>query len=286
MKLECPKCLAKRPKIQKFGHYFRKSDSRTIQRWKCQNCNKHFSNATFSINYNQNRRRLNPLIRKLLASQVTHRRIALLLGTTRKTVRRKQKFLSEVAKQKHSLRWAGVTFDHIQFDDLETIEHTKLKPVSVPIVVTKDRKILGFSVARIPAKGHLAKLSRKKYGYRKNEAPQKRDELFSEVKKWIHPRALVESDCHPHYPEVIQKHLPHCNYQTYKSEKACVAGQGELKKKKFDPIFKINHTLAMHRANVSRLIRRTWSTTKCLISLEEHLWIYLDFHNEELTSKC
>jgi hypothetical protein len=223
------------------------------------------------------------MIRKLLASEVSHRRIALLLNTDRKTVKRKQSFLAARAREAHLKRWQGVTFDAIQLDDLETIEHTKLKPVSVPIVVSKDRKILGFKVARIPAKGRLAKLSRKKYGRRANEALQKRDELFAEVKHWISPHALVESDQHPNYPTLIKKHLPDCIHRTYKSERACVAGQGELKKKKYDPIFKVNHTLAMLRANVHRLIRRTWNTTKCLQSLEEQLWIYLDFHNEVLT---
>jgi len=222
-------------------------------------------------------------VRKLLASEVSHRRIALILGINRKTVRRKQAFLAEEAKIKHQRRFSGECFERIQFDDLETIEHTKLKPVSVTIVVTNDRKILGFKVARIPAKGLLANLSRKKYGVRPNEAIQKRHELFSELKGLIYPKAIVESDCHPHYPQVIKKHLPDCQHLTYMSERASVAGQGELKHKKFDPIFKINHTLAMFRANVHRLIRRTWNTTKCLTSLEEQLWIYLDFHNTELT---
>jgi transposase-like protein len=284
MTRKCPKCCAQKSFLQKYGHFFRKSDSQKIQRWRCRKCGKHFSSATFSACYGQNKRRLNSVIRKLLISQVSHRRIALILGINRKTVRRKQAFLGEIAKQNHQKRIEGKVFDHIQFDDLETIEHTKLNPVSVPVVVSCSRKILGFKVARIPAKGHLAKISRKKYGKRANEVPQKRDELFAEIKNWIHPCATVESDCHPHYPEVLKRHLPRCLHLTYLSDRATVAGQGELKRKKYDPIFKINHTLAMLRANIHRLIRRTWNTTKCLKSLEEQLWIYVDFHNSELTS--
>ena len=56
---------------------------------------------------------------------------------------------------------------HIQFDELQTIEHTKLKPLSVAMAVsTKDRRIIGFRVASMPATGHLANVSRKKYGSR------------------------------------------------------------------------------------------------------------------------
>jgi hypothetical protein len=43
-----------------------------------------------------------------------------------------------------------------------------------------------------------------------------------------------------------------------KSRRACVAGQGELKKGGHDPMFPLNHKAAMLRANVNRLIRKTW----------------------------
>jgi hypothetical protein len=205
------------------------------------------------------------------------------LGINRKTVRRKQRFLGLRAKKSQFERFKDVCVEHIQFDDLETFEHTKLKPVSVPVVVSFDRKILGFRVARIPAKGHLAKLSRKKYGKRPNEALKKRDELFEELRPIIHPLATIESDCHPHYPQLVVRHFPRAKHLTYESQRASISGQGELKNKQYDPIFKINHTLAMLRANVHRLIRKTWNTTKCLESLEEQLWIYVDFHNTVLT---
>ena len=50
----------------------------------------------------------------------------------------------------------------IQCDELQTIEHTKLKPLAVAVAVSKtERKILGFQVSSMPATGHLAKISRK-----------------------------------------------------------------------------------------------------------------------------
>ena len=60
-------------------------------------------------------------------------------------------------------------------------------------------------------------------------------------------------------------------------------GQGELKKTAFDPIFSINHTFAMMRANISRLIRKTWNTTKKVESLINHLHIYVWMHNTQRT---
>ena len=55
------------------------------------------------------------------------------------------------------------------------------------------------------------------------------------------------------------------------------------KKDFFDPIFSINHTFAMMRANISRLIRKTWNTTKNVESLINHLHIYVWMHNTQRT---
>ena len=64
--------------------------------------------------------------------------------------------------------------------------------------------------------------------------------------------------------------------------RGCVTGQGELKKLRFDPLFALNHTCAMLRANINRLFRRTWCTTKKKERLEQHLAVYMDFHNRIL----
>ena len=55
----------------------------------------------------------------------------------------------------------------VEFDDLETFEHTKCKPLSVTLMVEyKTRRILGFEVSQMPAKGRIAHIARKKYGPR------------------------------------------------------------------------------------------------------------------------
>ena len=43
--------------------------------------------------------------------------------------------------------------------------------------------------------------------------------------------------------------------------------------------------LAMLRANINRLIRRTWCTTKRVDRLEAHLRVYADYHNRELLTR-
>jgi hypothetical protein len=55
-----------------------------------------------------------------------------------------------------------------------------------------------------------------------------------------------------------------------------------LKKVGFDPLFSLNHTAAMIRANVNQLARRTWCTTKRPENLLARLYTYLHFHNTQL----
>ena len=56
-----------------------------------------------------------------------------------------------------------------------------------------------------------------------------------------------------------------------------------MKKLVFDPLFSLNHSCAMLRANLNRLFRRTWCTSKTRQGLIDHLSLYVRFHNEVLT---
>lgn len=176
--------------------------------------------------------------------------------------------------------------EEFQFDDLETAEHTKCKPLSIIMAVEKgSRKILSFRAASMGAKGRLAKIALKKYGIRKDDRSEKREELFLEIKEKISPFALIESDANPYYPNSVKRHFPLATHQTTLGGRSAVTGQGELKKLNFDPLFSLNHTFAMLRANINRLFRKTWCTTKDPRRLEDHLNLYIHYHNHRLLKK-
>ncbi|EQC45486.1 hypothetical protein M900_1876 [Bacteriovorax sp. Seq25_V] len=165
--------------------------------------------------------------------------------------------------------------EHIQFDDLITIEHTKMKPLSVSMVVNaKNRSILGFRVARIPANGLLAEKSRRKYGKRKSEHLRELRSLFGEIKNCVKPNALVQSDDHSVYNSVVRTYLPQATHQQFIGGRGCSTGQGELKRLRFDPIFTLNHNFAMLRDGIGKLIRKTWGTTKCPDALR-NIWKFI-----------
>lgn len=294
--MNCPNCngsyqstKSKNPNysVKKRGTFFRKSDSRTIQRFLCKRCEITFSTTLNDPARMQKKRRENAPLFSLLSSGISQRRAALILKINRKTVARKLQYLSGLAREEleHFLRKNNGRFEAVQFDELQTIEHTKCKPLSVALAVTKhSRKILGVAVSKMPATGHLAKISRKKYGFRPDERRKGLNQLFMKINPALRKTVSLESDEHPYYLPVVNRHCPEGNYTQYKGEKGAISGQGELKKVGRDPLFYINHTLAMLRANINRLIRKTWYSTKIPARLLDHLYIYIAFHNRLLTA--
>lgn len=175
---------------------------------------------------------------------------------------------------------------NLQFDDMETMEHTKCKPLSITLAVDGEtRRILGCSVSPIAAKGKLAKIALKKYGPRQSMRKKAREHLLKQLQPWVARNALIQTDQDPRYPSSIRKFFPEAEHRAYKGRRGCVVGQGELKRGGFDPLFTLNQTAAMLRANMNRLFRRSWNTTKKPERLMEHLILYSYFHNQFIIPK-
>jgi transposase-like protein len=290
MRQDCPYCEIKEnpdekhPKVISFGRFYRKSDSQSVRRFRCLGCKRSFSLATRHPCYRQNKRQFNEILRRLLSSGISQRRLAKVLNLSRTTVVRKFLFLArraEILLEKENLKFPQTVV--MEFDDLETFEHTKCKPLSVTLAVEfKTRRILGFEVSQMPANGNLAAISRKKYGPRPDKRSFGRKKLFVKLQPLLHPECLIKSDQNPHYPPDVKRFFPLSQHQTCKGQRGCSTGQGELKKVKFDPIFSLNHTCAMLRANINRLFRKTWCTTKKPERLRAHIAIYALYHNRSL----
>ena len=225
---------------------------------------------------------------RLLANGVSQRASARLLRIDRKTVARKLVFLGEQARlarlaRLDELGLKAAKIAAIQFDEMESFERSKCLPLSIPLAVVPGRReVLGFRVASMPAKGTLAAFSRRKYGFRKDERPAMARALLAELKPALASDVVITSDQNPKYPGWIRSRLPRARHQTIKGARGRTGGLGELKSVAFDPIFSLNHTCAMLRANINRLIRRTWCTTKRPDRLAAHIEIYVQEHNSRL----
>ncbi len=276
-----PCCYKCRNPVVRRGSFYRTSDDVRVQRYYCRQCGSSFSEATGSPCFQHKKRQLHGRILEGLCSGVSQRRLVRMIQVNRKTIASKLTFLGERALQfiKEENNKLG-KLRSIQFDDVETVEHTKCKPLSIAMAVVADKRwILGFRVASMPAKGPLAEISRKKYGPRPDDRGPARRDLFAELKPLLADYAEVRTDMNPHYQADISAAFPSATHTTFKGRRGCVVGQGELKKIGFDPLFSFNHTAAMLRANINRLFRRTWCLTKKPSCLESHLAIYALYHN-------
>ena len=197
---------------------------------------------------------------------------------------RKIVFLAHRARETFA-RWRAEhgPFEHVQFDELISFEHTRLKPLSVAVMsVVGERCILGVGVAQVPASGSIAKRSREKYGLRRDLSHSMRKRVLQSCAPHLSPGVRIDTDEHQRYRNEIRQSIRSAVHHQYPSIRGSLTGLGELKRTGYDPLFPINHTLAMMRDNIKRLARRTWCTTKKKHSLENLLTIYLHYHNTRL----
>jgi len=170
---------------------------------------------------------------------------------------------------------------HVQFDEMQSSVHTKCKPVSMPLAVcAQTRRILYLDVCIMPAQHPLKEISERKYGPRPDERPAAAEKAMHYLRPMIAPGGQITTDRATRYFEPISSILPGVSHIAFKSRKARIGGQGELKKIGFDPLFPINHTAGMFRDGVSRLIRKTWCNTKRLDMLRWHMLLYAKYFNE------
>lgn len=279
MAIICPHCSSSA--ITKKGYFRQKFSRKYIQRYWCHTCHRKFSASTLSITYRQKLPFVNLMVFKLLCSGVSLNRTAKNLGVNRKTVYSRFHWLSNLAEKhfrefQNQLRFCEILY----FDEMESIEHTKLKPVTIPLLVNENQQILGVDCGELPAKGKLAEISRKKYGPRVSQSSTKLSEIFKElpISFWPHE---VRSDGKPTYQTLVQERWPGIKHQVFTRKPVKRIEQPFLQSEKrvYDPMFALNQRCAKLRADINRLIRRSWSTTKKVDNLRRHLVLYACYNN-------
>ena len=217
----------------------------------------------------------------MMCQGMSQRAIARTLRISRGSVsRRVVQYGNFCENQLDGYRKSRENCKEIQFDELETFEHSKCKPVTVPIAVEADtRKILSLDVGAIAAKGKLANISVKKYGKRKCYRKNVLRNLLRDLKNCADENTTFRTDKSKHYPPRMKEFFPTNTHLKHKGRRACVVGQGELKSGGFDPLFSLNHTYAMFRDNLKRLSRKTWCTSKLIKYLKRMLYMYAWYHN-------
>ena len=260
-------------KFIKHGYFRIRYNHQKMLRYRCQSCSKTFCAHTFQNTYRQKKPFLNLVILSLLCSGQSLRSIARHLNVSYKTVYLKFLWLMQYCPNDLKI---NADTSEVFIDELESIEHTKCKPVTIGIIVSKDYRLLATSVGTIPAKGKLAKVSREKYGMRTDQRSDVIENILQKVK--LYSIMKINSDGHPLYPKLIKEHLPQAEHEVFireEKEKLRDRLHEKKQKKKFDPLFAVNQKCARLRSDIKRLVRRSWCTTKKIENLEGHLKLYL-----------
>ncbi len=164
------------------------------------------------MDYRHKKMDLNKMLIHLLIEGSSLRAASRIIGMTYYNTYRKFLWLKKFVEMEK--RKLNLTADKIQFDEMETIHHTKCKPLSIALAVNEKHELLEAKVAEMPAKGRLGLFSVRKYGYRRDERIEKLNDVFKSLKLKYNP-VSIESDAHPSYLNIVKAHFPQMQYRQY-----------------------------------------------------------------------
>lgn len=275
--LECTSHFGTPAAFTKKGTNYIRRTHQTVRRFQCKVCRRYFSSRTFQANYRHKKMDLNYKLAKLLVEGCSLRACGRILGLNYSATYLKFLWLRKVVDQQKEKR--SITARTLQFDEMESIEHTKCKPLSIALIVNESYTLLGAKVGKMPAKGRLAAFSRAKYGPRKDERREKMRELFSDILTQLPEEPLqVDSDQRPGYTALVREFFPKALYRQHNQAERKRRQERlheKLQKKRYDPIFRVNHKCALLRSHMKRLVRRSWCTTKKPENLQLHLDLFV-----------
>ena len=163
----------------------------------------------------------------------------------------------------------------LQFDEMQTLEHTKLKPLGICLAVSSCGLILQAKVCPLSYRGPMAQFARKKYGPREDRSQITMRKMLKSLKPLTDNRTKFSSDAKPSYRSLMKSIYPKSAYQQHQSREAKKREQVELLTKSHDPLFALNQRCAKLRSHLKRLTRRSWCTTKSPENLQKHLDLFL-----------
>ena len=284
---DCPSRASRHFRWRRKGRFTRLCDGRSVPRFLCLGCLRTFSSQTFRVDYRLRKPRLHLALFKDFVSKSTMRQSARTLGCTRHTVAHRLALLGRHCRAFHEAmleraRADGGIAGVFQLDELETFELSRrLKPVTVPVLIErKSYFVVHAACATLPARGGLSTLWRKKKealelreGKRRSGSLAAVRESFTRLAR-VHRATgsvAVQTDRKSSYSTNLKRMFAdRLRHERHSSQTA---------RNYSNPLFPINHTLAMMRDGMSRLVRRTWAAAKLRDRLAWHLWIWIAYRN-------
>lgn len=262
--MKCKDCGSKN--LISKGSYQTKRGS--VNRLQCKACGLNQSKRTGTENHRKRKQHLKDKITTLYCEGMSMRAIARALKINRKTVNRYFLENSKTARTRNlkRLQTGQIVTTYVQFDELETFEHTKKKPLGVEASIrAKTGEIISMKVGTIHVKGlTVSKEYIKTWNSQTNRRYAIADMLFETQHAMKKDYAMIACDNSPQ-PVKIAKDI-------FGDGRVQVLNSSQKNKR-------IDLTFLKLRQDISRLRRRTLATTKNRDRLQNHLDLYTDYHN-------
>ena len=262
--LKCPHCQSQNKK--KFGTM--KTKRGKTARYKCKDCSKTFTKRTGTINYRKRKQHLRDDITKKYCERMSLRGIARISNASYPTVVKYFRENAQLAKQANKKRLAKkeIVTSYVQFDQLETYEHTKKKPVGIQISIRhKTGEIISAKAGYIPIRALSISRAYSEAWNEKARYSTHIIKMLNETREALNRNsATVTCDQDRGQVNTLK--------ELYKDPFITLAPSSQ-ENKKIDRVFR------RMRQDISRLGRKTLSTTKKIKQLQNHLDLYIQYNN-------
>jgi len=272
-------------RFQHRGSYRRSCDGMRVPRFSCCTCERRFSRQTFRFNYRWWRPHVHHDLFRLFVSKVTMRQAARITGLSRDTIARRMRALGVQCHAYHRAqlaRGSGLAGTFLM-DEMETFETDRLvRPVTVPVLIQAHTLfVIHTETAPLPPRGRLdayrqlRKLrDERRFGPRKSGSRQAVRSTLERLRETLARTEVLNliTDRKSSYRKLVWTLFAN-RFGSHVQESS------QRRRDRSNPLFSINHTLAMLRDGVSRLVRRSWGASKLRERLDDHLWIWVGYRN-------
>jgi hypothetical protein len=196
---------------------------------------------------------------------------------------RKFLFLSTNAQEEHLRRLKQKAFDitQVQFDEMLSFEHTRLKPLSIALAVQSDNyQVIDIQVAQSHYQGRLSSIALNKYGPRRDQSKEARIHVLKTLESQIRTTCHITTDAKPHYPLEVREYFSKATFKQIKNRGNRLKRLLQARRRNIqDPMFGLNLVAARIRHDLSRMGRKVWTTTKKAERLQSHLMLFVAYQN-------
>lgn len=268
---------------ERWGSYHPKCRPAPVPRFRCKLCGRTFSRQTFRHSYHDHKPYLNAVVFDRFSAGAGIRETARRLKITRRNLTAKlHKISRTVTRLHHNRMGAFGGAARFQLDELETFEHGRAQPLTVPILIeSKSMFIVDAAAARIRFRGKKTPRRQQEITRADRRRGRRRDRTragLSRVLETLRPYVA---------------HLPVVPFRT--DQKSCygplfrqVFGgeriaheqfSSKLPRTRHNPLARINLTAAMARDLNGRLRRRSWLVSKRRVWLVRQLALFVVYRN-------